>query len=40
MARSDYEHWNEEADLVWWMEEGSHEGEPRDNYDPYEDDDF
>lgn len=24
MARSDYDHWNEEADQVWWQEEGKH----------------
>ena len=24
MARSDYAHWNEEADMMWWMEEGRH----------------
>lgn len=24
MARSDYVHWNEEADLMWWNEEGRH----------------
>ena len=22
MARSDYAHWNEDQDLVWWQEEG------------------
>lgn len=32
MARADYEHWNEEADLMWWQEEGRHQDEP--NYDP------
>ena len=26
MARSDYAHWNEEADIVWWQEEGRHAG--------------
>lgn len=25
MPRSDYEHWNEEADRVWYEEEGRHE---------------
>ena len=25
MARSDYAHWNEDADRVWWQEEGRHE---------------
>lgn len=24
MARSDYDHWNEEADYIWWQEEGRH----------------
>lgn len=24
MGREDYAHWNEEADLVWWLEEGRH----------------
>ena len=24
MARSDYAHWNEEQDRVWWEEEGRH----------------
>lgn len=24
MARSDYAHWNEDADLMWWNEEGRH----------------
>lgn len=27
MARSDYDHWNEEADQIWWMEEGRHDTE-------------
>lgn len=26
MARSDYAHWNEDADLMWWNEEGRHTG--------------
>lgn len=34
MARSDYAHWNEEQDLVWWQEEGRHIEEP-----PFQDDD-
>lgn len=35
MARSDYAHYNEEADLVWWLEEGRHgsHDEPYDEYD-------
>lgn len=28
MPRSDYSHWNEEADRVWWEEEGKHETTP------------
>lgn len=28
MSRADYAHWNEEADYMWWMEEGRHQGEP------------
>lgn len=24
MSRADYAHWNEEADRVWWEEEGKH----------------
>lgn len=30
MARSDYAHWNEDADAIWWEEEGRHgsEGPP------------
>lgn len=33
MARSDYTHWNEEQDLVWWQEEGRHETGEKE-YDP------
>lgn len=29
-ARSDYEHWNEDADLMWWEEEGKHQDDPND----------
>lgn len=25
MAREDYSHWNEDADHIWWQEEGRHE---------------
>ena len=32
MSLSDYAHWNEEAPLVWWQEEGRHSDEP--DYDP------
>ena len=28
MSRSDYEHWNEDADFMWWHEEGKHVEEP------------
>lgn len=24
MSRADYAHWNEEADIMWWQEEGKH----------------
>ncbi len=27
MARSDYAHWNEEADHMWWQEEGRFGGD-------------
>lgn len=33
MARKDYDHWNEEADIMWWLEEGSHETYERPDYD-------
>lgn len=39
-ARSDYEHWNEDQDLIWWQEEGRHTEDPDDWYDPYNDDGF
>lgn len=35
-ARSDYDHWNEDADHMWWQEEGRHPEEPPEN-DPYDD---
>jgi len=35
MGREDYAHWNEEADLVWWLEEGRH-GSNVDPYDEYD----
>lgn len=25
MSRADYAHWNEDADYMWWHEEGKHE---------------
>jgi len=32
MSRADYAHWNEEADQIWWAEEGRHvEDEPYDD---------
>lgn len=34
MSRADYAHWNEDADWMWWQEEGRHIEEP-----PYLDDD-
>ena len=35
MPRSDYAHWNEEQDRVWWQEEGRFDGrpDPADHYD-------
>lgn len=24
MSRADYDHWNEDADRIWWEEEGKH----------------
>lgn len=32
MSRADYAHWNEDATLMWWSEEGRHQAEPE--YDP------
>jgi len=32
MALSDYAHWNEDAERIWWEEEGRHSDEP--DYDP------
>lgn len=28
MSREDYAHWNEDADRVWWEEEGRHDPDP------------
>ena len=28
MPLADYAHWNEEAEQVWWQEEGRHTEEP------------
>jgi len=42
----DYAHWNEEASLIWWLEEGRHpyepefsdfDDDPRDDWDDWED---
>jgi hypothetical protein len=33
MSRSDYAHWNEDADYMWWHEEGKHVEEDRCNAD-------
>lgn len=35
MSRADYAHWNEDADYMWWHEEGRHVEEP-----PEPDDDW
>jgi hypothetical protein len=35
MPIADYSHWNEEAERVWWEEEGRHSDEP-----PYDPDDY
>lgn len=37
MPLSDYAHHNEEAQSIWWEDEGKHENEPPD-YDPDFDD--
>lgn len=37
MPLSDYAHWNEEAPIIWWQEEGRHIETAEDHYDP---DDF
>jgi hypothetical protein len=28
MPISDYAHWNEEAPIIWWQEEGKHDDQP------------
>jgi hypothetical protein len=33
MSRADYAHWNEDADRVWWMDEGRHASDPESNSD-------
>jgi hypothetical protein len=35
MSRADYAHWNEDADWMWWHEEGKHVEEPEYNPDDY-----
>jgi hypothetical protein len=36
MSRADYAHWNEDADYMWWHEEGKHvEDEPFEPDDDY-----
>ena len=44
MALNDYAHWNEDAGMMWWLEEGQHETyeEPEYDNEPYDDfdDDF
>lgn len=39
MPLADYAHWNEEAERVWWEEEGKHETyeRPEDPDDYYDD---
>jgi len=37
MSLKNYEHWNEDAQYMWWQEEGRFGSEEPD-YDPYEDD--
>jgi hypothetical protein len=37
MSRADYAHHNEEADYVWWHEEGKHVAEPSEPDDYYDD---
>lgn len=34
MSRADYAHWNEEADIIWWQEEGRHVETAEDYYEP------
>lgn len=38
MSRADYAHWNEEADRIWWEEEGKWEDDSEPEPDPDEDD--
>ena len=42
MARSDYAHWNEEQDTMWWLDEGrwpDPEPDPDEFYEDWEDPD-
>lgn len=38
MPLSDYEHWNEDAQMMWWHEEGKHPSEPSEPDDSDRDD--
>ena len=38
MARADYAHWNEDADYMWWQEEGRFGSEDAPDPDDYYDD--
>ena len=33
MSRADYAHHNEEADRIWWAEEGQFQGDPNEGSD-------
>lgn len=39
MPIADYSHWNEDAEYMWWMEEGRH-ADAYDPPDPYDDWDY
>ena len=34
MSRADYAHWNEDADMIWWQEEGRHAEYEEPEFDP------
>ena len=36
MSRSDYAHHNEEADAIWWLEEGRHSAHDEPYDEPYD----
>jgi len=42
MPLADYSHWNEEAPMIWWEEEGKHQdsSEPEYTEDDYDNPDF